>query len=37
VGFEEGRLCVEALQQAAAVSPQTAAAREWLKPWGDAD
>jgi len=33
VGSGDGRFTLEALQKAAAISPQTPAAREWLKAW----
>lgn len=34
-GFGDGQFCLEALQQAASISPRTAAARDWLEGWGD--
>ena len=36
-GYGDGRFCLEALQQAASISPRTAAAREWLSGWTGPD
>lgn len=37
VGFEDGRFTLEALQQAASISPATPASRDWLSAWGSAE
>ena len=36
-GYGDGRFCLEALQQAASISPRTAATREWLSGWTGPD